>query len=160
MNRIHFSHSAPLQTATPFTPAFLMMQQSLSILLFAILIRLPTTLAAPFQRFHSNSHTSDIYNEYHLESLYDGGDAAVDSSTSKPVFIADNSAIEWLHGNFLVPSPPSWQGNDNKIAPQFTCNNSDPYCCTGKYIRRKGWVLGPCGPCSYHFPLSQLDDQY
>lgn len=141
-----------------------MMQQSLSVIFFATLIILPTTLATPFQQFYTNSHSSDIHNDYpyppnDLEASYDGGDAAVDSSTSTPVSIADNSALETLHGNFLLPSPPSWQGIDNNIAPQFTCDNSDPYCCTGKYIRRKGWVLGPCDPCSYYFPFSQLDDQ-
>lgn len=166
MNRTHFSHSAQtfqLQIAPPSSsPAFLMMQQSPFILFFATLIILPTTIATPFQQFYANTHSTDIQNEYpsnDLESSYYGGDAAVDSSTSKPVSVADSSWIEWLHGNFLLPSPPSWQGIDNNIAPQFTCDKSDPYCCTGKYIRRKGWVLGPCDPCSYHFPFSQLDDQ-
>lgn len=118
---------------------------------------LPPTLATPFQQFYANSHSSNIHNYYppnDLEASYDAGDAAVDSSTSTPVSIADNSLTEsGLHGSFLIPSPPSWQGIDNNIAPQFTCNNSDPYCCTGRYIRRKGWVLGPCYSCSYHFPL-------
>lgn len=133
-----------------------MMQQSLSVIFFATLIILSTTLATPFQQFYTNSHSSDIYNDSppsDLEASYDGGDVAVDSSISTPISIADNSALETLHGNFLLPSPPSWEGIDNNIAPQFTCENSDPYCCTGKYIRRKGWVLGPCEPCSYHFPL-------
>lgn len=162
MNRIHFSHSAPtshLQTATLFSPAFLMMQQSLSVLFFATLIILLITLATPFQKFSANSHSTDIHNEYppnDLKSSYDGGDAAIESGTSEPVIVADDPGIEWLHGNFLVPSPPSWQGIDNNIAPQFTCDKSDPYCCTGRYIRRKGWVLGPCDPCPYHFPVSQL----
>lgn len=134
------------------------MQQSLSVIFFATLLMvLSPTLATPFQQYYANSHSSDIHNYYppnDLEASYDGGDAAaVDSSTSTPVSIAENSSTERLHGNFLIPSPPSWQGIDNNIAPQFPCENSDPYCCTGRYIRRKGWVLGPCYSCSYHFLL-------
>lgn len=136
----------------------LMMQQSLPVIFFAALLIFPTTLATPFQQFYTNSHSSEIHNDYPPNNLvevsYDGGDATADSSNSTPVSVADNSSMERLPGteNFLLPSPPSWQGIDNNIAPQFTCKNSDPYCCTGKYIRRKGWVLGPCELCSYHFP--------
>lgn len=138
------------------------MQQSLSVIFFAALIILSTTLATPFQQFSTNPQSSDIDDDYppnNLEASYDGGDAAVDSSTATPVSIADNSSMEGLHGNFLLPSPPSWQGIDDNIAPQFICDNSDAYCCTGRYIRRKGWVLGPCLSCSLSFsPSASLDD--
>lgn len=151
----------------------MMMQQSLTGIFFTALLILPTTiLATPFQQFYNiNSHSSDsIHNDdppsnnLVVEDSYDVGyTTAADSSSSTsstPGFVADNSSMERPlpgTGNFLVPSPPSWQGIDNNIAPQFTCENSDPYCCTGKYIRRKGWVLGPCDPCSYYpFPPPHL----
>lgn len=130
------------------------MRQTISIFLFAALIIIPATLASPLVKLYPKSQTSEIHNEYppndYLDSSQYIGDAATDSSTSDPVSVANNPWIEYLNGKFLLPSPPSFYGNDNSIAPEFTCAHFSPYCCTGKYIRRKGWVLGPCFPCPYH----------
>lgn len=149
----------------------MMMQQSLSVVIFfaALLTTFSTTtLANPSQQFYyTNPHSSDntlnddlLSNDDQVveASSNDGRDAtAADSSSSStsitPVsVVADNLSTErplpGTTGNFLIPIPPSWRGTDDNIAPQFTCENSHPYCCTGKYIRRKGWVLGPCDPCS------------
>ena len=138
-----------------------MMQQSISILLFIALIINPTTLASPFSQLYPNSQTSEIHNEYLpndnlKEFSYNSGDIAIDSNSPNPVSAASNPWMDWLHGKFLLPSPPSWLGNDNSIAPEFTCDRFSPYCCTGKYIRRKGWVLGPCFDCLYHTYSPQL----
>lgn len=154
MNR-HSSFLLQLRPATHFSPAFLIMQQSLSIFFFETLIIIPIILASPLQQqFYSTSQTSDIHNEYppnkDPESSHYSSDVAIDSSVSNPVFIANNLWMDWLRGKFLLPSPPSWTGDDSSIAPEFTCDRFAPYCCTGKYIRRKGWALGPCFPCLYH----------
>lgn len=154
MNR-HSSFLLQLRPATHFSPAFLIVQQSLSIFFFETLIIIPTILASPLQQqFYSTSPTSDIQNdEYPLnndpESSHYSSDVAIDSSVSNPVIIANNLWMDWHHEKFLLPSPPSWTGDDNSIAPEFTCDRFAPYCCTGKYFRRKGWALGPCFPCLY-----------
>lgn len=155
LNRIQLSHPAP---ASSFNAAHfsltLIMLHSFLVLYFANLMIIPITFATPFQQFYANSQTGDIQADHasnFLEAAYGSGQAAVDSSTSKPAFLSNNQ-FDWLK-NFFLPSPPPWQGTDNDIAAQFTCEASTAYCCTGRYDEERKYALQPCFNCANHIPL-------
>lgn len=129
------------------------MVQSLLVLYLAIVMIIPIIFATPFQQSYTNSQTGDTLADQvpsFLSASYDGDQAALDSSTSNPAFLA-NSQLDWLK-NFFVPTPPAWQGTDNNIAAQFTCEASTAYCCTGRYDAERKYALQPCYYCANHIP--------
>lgn len=137
------------------------MLQSLLVLCFVAVMITPITLATPFQHFYPNLQTGDIPADQapiYLESSSGSDQAAVDASTSKPVFFASNQ-LDWLWKNFFVPPPPSWEGTDKNIAAQFSCEDSTAYCCTGRYDAKRQYALQPCFNCVTHIPLPN-EDQY
>lgn len=150
MNRIQLSHPASASSFNCST-----MLRSLLVLYFANIMIIPITFATPFQQFYTDSQTADIQADQapsFLEASYDGDQAAVDSSTSKPAFLANNQ-FDWLK-NFFVPPPPPWQGTDKDIAAQFTCEASTAYCCTGRYDAERKYALQPCFYCATYPPAT------
>lgn len=134
------------------------MLQSLLVLCLANVMIIPIIFATPFQQFYTSSQTGDIRADQApsvLEASYDGDQATLDSSTSKPAFLANNQ-FDWLK-NFFVPSPPPWQGTDKNIAAKFTCEASTAYCCTGRYDAERKYALQPCYYCANHIPQSPQD---
>lgn len=149
-----FPSSSSLQLQLHLSLTVIMLQ-SLLVLCLANVMIIPIIFATPFQQFYKSSQTGDIRADQapsFLEASYDGDQATLDSSTSKPAFLANNQ-FDWLK-NFFVPSPPTWQGTDKNIAAQFTCEASTAYCCTGRYDAERKYALQPCYYCANHIPQS------
>lgn len=152
-----FPSSSSLQLQLHLSLTVIMLQ-SLLVLCLANVMIIPIIFATPFQQFYTSSQTGDIRADQApsvLEASYDGDQATLDSSTSKPAFLANNQ-FDWLK-NFFVPSPPPWQGTDKNIAAQFTCEASTAYCCTGRYDAERKYALQPCYYCANHIPQSPQD---
>lgn len=158
----HLSHSAPASSFSWTSPFTVIMLQSLLVLYLANVMIIPIIFATPFQQSYTNLQAGDIQADQapsFLEASYDSDQAAVDSSTSKPAFLANNQ-FDWLK-NFFVPPPPPWQGTDKNIAAQFTCEASTAYCCTGRYDAERKYALQPCYYCTNHkYPFSHLKNRY
>lgn len=128
------------------------MVQSFLVLSLAIVMIIPIIFATPFQQSYTNSQTGDTQADevpsFLLGASYDGDQAAAldSSSTSEPALFANNQ-LDWLK-NFFVPPPPPWQGTDENIAAQFTCEASTAYCCTGRYDAERKYALQPCYYCT------------
>lgn len=115
---------------------------------------IPIIFAISFQPFYPNSPASKFEADHvssDIEPSYGIDQAVVDTSTPKPVFLAND--LDSLWKNIFVLSPYPWQGTDKNNAPQFFCEISIVYCCTGKYIAERQHALQPCFYCASLIPL-------